>query len=171
MEDPSYINGTKEFRLSCGLETLKLNLEVNFSGEWKLNNCESIAPAGVGINNSPYKLNIVQTNNVLTIKAYTISEYSDDEVTDQTLTLDGKDNLSKTFMDSPRVQNATWTAQKDTLTIDSKITVNMGGRTNQIESKEVWTLKKRGNKLDIKQTGSGFMSGANRTVTLVYDRQ
>ena len=171
LEDPSYINGTREYRLSCGLEPLKLNLEADFSGTWKLNNCESIAPAGMGINNSPFKLNVVQKNNVLTIKAYTISEYSDDEVTDQTLTLDGKDNLSKTFMDSPRVQNATWTAQKDTLTIDSKITVNYGGRTNQIQSKEVWTLKKRGKKLDIKQTVSGFMGGGNRTVTLVYDRQ
>jgi mannan endo-1,4-beta-mannosidase len=171
MEDPSYINGTREFRLSCGLEPLKLNLEADFSGEWKLNNCESVATTGMGINNSPYKLNVVQKNNVLTIKAYTISEYSDDEVTDQTLTLDGKDNLSKTFMDSPRVQNVTWTAQKDTLTIDSKITVNYGGRTNQIQSKEVWILKKRGTKLDIKQTGSGFMGGGNRTITLVYDRQ
>jgi hypothetical protein len=171
MEDPSYINGIKEFRLACGFEPLKLNPESDFTGEWKLNDCESTGQSGMEPASAPHRLIIVQKNNSLSIKSFIISEYSDDEVSNQLLTLDGKDNHSKVFGDAPRVQNAGWTTQKDTLSIDSKITVNFEGNTNQVISKEFWTLKSRGKKLVIKQKVSGLTGGENRTINLVYDRQ
>jgi hypothetical protein len=49
--------------------------------------------------------------------------------------------------------------------------MNFGSRSNEFRSKEVWTLKKRGKKLVINQTGSGFMGGGKRFSILVYDRQ
>jgi mannan endo-1,4-beta-mannosidase len=171
MEDPSYISGTSEYRHACGLEPVKFNLEADFTGEWKLNECESSVTQGMGPTTSPYKLMIVQKSNVLNIKSVSISEYSDDEVAEQSITLDGNDNKSTGFMSAPRVQNATWAVQKDTLTINSKMTFNYGGKTNEIKSKEVWVLKKRGKKLEILQTGEGFMSMGKQTATLVYDKQ
>jgi mannan endo-1,4-beta-mannosidase len=171
MEEPSYINSTREYRKACGLEPLTLNLEADFTGEWKMNECESVVQPGRGGVSTPYKLSIVQKGNVLNIKSFTISEYSDDEVSEQALTLDGKDNMSTGFMNAPRVQNAVWTVQKDTLTINSRVTLNYGGRTNEVKSKEIWALKKRGKKLVIDETSPGSMGGASRTNKLVYDRQ
>ena len=171
MEDPSYLRGTVEYRLACGLEPIKFNLEADFSGEWKLNECESRAGQGTGSTSPPYKLTIVQKTNVLNIKSVSVSEYSGDEVTVQALTLDGKDNNSVAYMNAPKVQNAMWTAQKDTLKINSKVALNFGGKTNEIKSKEVWVIKKRGRKLEILQASDGFMGEGKRTATLVYDKQ
>jgi mannan endo-1,4-beta-mannosidase len=170
MENSSYIKGTAEYRMACGLEPIKFNLEADFTGEWKLNGCESTSAQGMGQTNTPYKLKIIQKNNLLSIKSASISEYSDDEVTEQTLTLDGNDNKSSAFMNAPRVQNASWTAQKDTLTINSKITFNSGGKTNEVKSREVWVLKKRGRKLEVFQTSDGFGGMGKQKNTIIYDK-
>jgi mannan endo-1,4-beta-mannosidase len=170
MEDPAYLEGTRQYRKACGFEPLTINRAVDFTGEWKLNDCESDLVQAMGPAN-PYKLVIVQHDNILTIKSTTITEWAGDEVTEQTLTLDGKDNLSKVFMNSPRVQIANWTSQKDTLLIDSKVTFNFGDKPTEIKSNEVWTLKKRGKKLLISQTVDGFMNMGKRTANLVYDKQ
>jgi hypothetical protein len=170
MENSSYIKGTAEYRIACGLEPIKFNLEADFTGEWKLNGCESSSVQGMGQTNTPYKLKIIQKNNLLSIKSVSISEYSDDEVTEQTLTLDGNDNKSSVFMNAPRVQNASLTAQKDTLTINSKITFNSGGKTNEVKSREVWVLKKRGRKLEIFQTSDGFGGMGKQKSTFIYDK-
>jgi len=171
MEDPSYSRGTIEYRLSCGLEPIKFNLEADFSGEWKLNECESRAGQGTRPITAPYKIAIVQKTNVLNIKSVSVSEYSGDEVTVQDLTLDGKENNSVAYMNAPKVQNAMWTAQKDTLIINSKVVLNFGGKINEIKSKEVWVIKKRGRKLEILQASFGFRGEGKRTATLVYDKQ
>jgi hypothetical protein len=89
---------------------------------------------------------------------------------DLSVTLDGKENKSVAFMNSVRIQTATWSLAMDTLKIDSKITVNYGGRTNEMKSKEMWYIMKRGNKLVIDQTIDGFMGQGPRKVTLVYDK-
>lgn len=170
MENPSYINGTVEYRMACGFDPIKLNLEADFTGEWKLNECESSSAQGMGPTITPYKLKVTQKNNILSIKSVSVSEYSDDEVTEQALTLDGNDNKSTGFMNAPRLQNATWSAQKDTLTINSKITFSNGGESNEIKSREVWVLKKRGKKVEIFQTSDGFGRMGKQKSTLVYDK-
>jgi mannan endo-1,4-beta-mannosidase len=168
MEDPAYTGGTKEYRNACGFGPVMINTAVNFTGEWKFNECESNTSGSTG---TPYKLSIIQQNNILNTRSYTISEYSDDDITVQTMILDGSDNLSKGFMNSQRVQNATWNTRRDTLNIDSKVTINYGGRTNEIKSKEVWSIRNKGNKLVISQTSPGFPGSSPRTSNLVYDRQ
>ncbi len=168
MEDPGYAEGTKDYRTACGFGPVVLNTPVNFTGEWRLNECESSNAGSMG---TPYRLSIIQQNNILSTRSYTISEYSDDDITIQTLTLDGSDNLSKGYMNSQRIQNATWNSSKDTLTIDSMVTMNFGGRTNEIKSKEVWSNMNKGAKLVISQTSSGMRGGSPRTSILVYDRQ
>jgi len=73
-------------------------------------------------------------------------------------------------MNSPRVQNASWSAEKDTLTILSRISVNSGRNPVEIKSAEVWVLKKRGNKLEIRQTVDDFMGSGERKTMMIYDK-
>jgi hypothetical protein len=74
-------------------------------------------------------------------------------------------------MNSPRIQNASLTADKDTLNIRSKISMNFGGRSSELKSEEMWTIKKRGKKLEIKQTADGFGGAGRRTSILCFDKQ
>lgn len=171
LEDQSYIEGTSDYRKACGLQPLRLKSEADFSGEWRLNECEGTVPPTRGMSSSPHKLSVIQKNNQLSVRTFTISEYSDDEIAEQTLTLDGKDNKSITFMNSPRVQNAVWSSAKDTLKIKSKIRVSFEGKTNDIQSEELWYLIKRGNRLIIETTSQGFMNMSPQEFTLVYNKQ
>jgi mannan endo-1,4-beta-mannosidase len=170
-EDAQYTEGTRDYRKACGMDPIAINNKADFTGDWKLNECESRISGGDGMSPAPYKLTVIQKDNILTAKFYSLSEYSDDEVSGLSLTLDGKDNKSVGFMNSQRVQNANWSAAEDTLKIDSDIIVNYGGRTNEIKSKEAWYVQKRGNKLVIVQTARGFMGNGPRTVNLIYDKQ
>jgi hypothetical protein len=170
IEDQAYLDGTKEYRLSCGFDPLKLDKTANFTGNWKLNDCESEIPQGAGPGSSPYKLTIDHKSDLLHIKSFSISEWSDDEVSEQTLTLDGKDNSSTVFGDSPRVQNANWTRNKDTLTIDSRVSLNFGENPVEIKSRDVLTLQKRGKKLVIIQKAEGFRGSGPIEAKLVYDK-
>ena len=170
LEDPSYVNGTTEYRKECGLEPMKLNLAADFTGEWKLNECESSEAQVAGASPAPYKLQISRMNDGLNIKAATISEYSDDEIVEQTIIPDGKDKLSTGYMNSTRIQNAALSVQKDSLIVDSKVTVTNGGNTRDIKSRDVWVVKKRGRKLSITQTGDSN-PGGKRSKELIYDKQ
>jgi mannan endo-1,4-beta-mannosidase len=168
MEDPAYIRGIENYRKICGLEPLSSHTEADFTGDWMLNEYESkIANAGPA--NTPYKLNIIQKGNVLNVKSTAIVEWDDDEVTEQTLTLDGKDVNSMAFNNSPRIQNLTWSPGKDTLFIDSKITVNFKGRQAEIKGKELWSLQRKAKRLVIDQTVDSFRG--KRNSILVYDKQ
>jgi len=170
MEDQAFIDGTRQYRTACGFKPLTTNRAVDFTGEWKLNDCESDEILSMGPAN-PYKLVIVQQGNRLEVKSITLTEWAGDQVIEQTLTLDGKDIHSTAFMNSNRVQNANWTTQKDTLIIDSKVTFNFGEKPTEMISKEVWTLKKRGKKLSIFQVVDGFMNTGKRSFNRVYDKQ
>jgi mannan endo-1,4-beta-mannosidase len=169
-EDAAYLNGITEFRRSCGLEPVKLSRTADFSGEWRLNECESTFTRGNGSGNVPFKLVVIHKDNKLDIKSFTVSEWSDDDINDQSLTLDGKENMSTVFMNSPRVQVANWSPEKDTLTVNSKISVKFGNNSSEIKSREVWVTQKRGKKLVIIQTNDGFMGRDPGTSKLVYDR-
>jgi hypothetical protein len=156
------------FRKSCGFEPLSIHKPADFTGEWLISNCESIIPSG-GFGSAPYKLSIHQLGNELSMKSYTESEYSNDEIIDQILTLDGKDVKSVVFSGAPRIQNANWSEFRDKLTIDSNITFKFGNRESKISSKDVWHLSSRGNKLIINRTVNSFRG--KQESTLVYNRQ
>jgi mannan endo-1,4-beta-mannosidase len=171
MEDQAYIDGTKQYRIACGLEPLTINRAVDFTGEWKLNECESNIP-DPGQTEAPYKMVIVQKDNKLNIKSFSIVEWSrNDAVTDQAIILDGTDNKSTVFNNVPRIQNANWNPQKDTLTIDSKVTFNYGGNTREMKAQDVWTLQRLGRRLVIFKSSEGNSAGEKRTATLVYNKQ
>jgi hypothetical protein len=74
-------------------------------------------------------------------------------------------------MNSPRIQNASWSQEKDSLTIASKVTMKFGDKPPvEMKSKEVWTLQKRGKRLSIVQTSAGMMGRGPSTTRIVYDK-
>lgn len=168
MEDSAYVNGTREYRMACGLPPLSQFSPADFTGEWFIDECESIVQsAGPGLG-TPYKLDIKQNGNELKIKSTAESEWSGDDVTDETFTLDGKDVNSVVFMGAPRVQNANWSEHKDTLTIKSVITFNFNGRESEFIGSDTFSLKRRDKKLVIVRQSSSF-NGQNKSV-LVYNK-
>ena len=169
MEDAAYGKGIKHLREVSGLPPLALSAPAEFTGDWILNEYESTF-GNMGMSNIAYKLHVVQRDNELDINSATKVEWGDDEVKDQTLTLDGKENKSMVFNNSPRIQTANWSSGKDTLSIDSKITFTFGGNSRENKSKESWTLFRKGKQLIISQTAESFRGGP-RTSTIVYDKK
>jgi mannan endo-1,4-beta-mannosidase len=169
-EDQAYLDGTVEYRKACGFGPLIIDRSADFTGEWLMSECESnvqqFGPMG-----TPYKLSILQQENELKVTSASVVEWGDDAITEQTFPLDGSDLESTTFMNAPRIQNAYWSREKDTLTIDSKVSFNFGDRPMEMKSKEVWTLKKRGNKLEILRSAQGFMGRGGGTSIMVYNKQ
>jgi len=170
MEDKAYLEGTIAYRKACGMEPIAIDRSADFIGEWRMDERESVIQ-NMGPASTPYKLTISQNENELKVKAVSVVEWADDEVTDQTFFLDGRDMNSVVFNNSPRVQHANWSAEKDTLTITSKVNLNFGDRPVELNSKEVWILEKRGKKLVIFQTADGFMGRPQRESTIIYYKQ
>ena len=171
MEDKTFTDGTAEYRRACGLEPVRIDRSANFTGEWRLNETESNASGGQGRSVPPYKIVVKQDGDILSVKSFSIVEWDDDDVTEMTLKLDGSDIRSTGFMNSPRVQNANWSAERDTLTIISRVTMKYGEKPPvEMKSGEVWTLQKRGKKLHIIQTSEGMMGRGPVTTMVVYDK-
>ena len=169
MEDAAYRKGIENLREVSGFRPLPVHIPADFNGEWKLNECES-SNISNGFSSAPYKLDIVQGNGELSVKSTSHSEWSDDEVTDETLKTDGSENRSVVFNNSPRIKIASWSAGNDTLTIEAKTAFTFGGNTREIKSSEIWSTKWLGNKLIIRQTADSFR-GEPRTSVLVYEKQ
>ena len=171
MEDRSYLDGTADYRRACGLDPVKIDRAANFTGEWRLNEAESSSMGGQGRTVPPYKIMVKQEGDQISVKSFSAVEWDDDEVADITLKLDGSDNKSTGFMNSPRVQNANWSAERDTLTILSKVTMKFGEKPPvEMKSSEVWTLQKRGQKLHIIQTSEGLTGRGPVSSLSVYDK-
>ena len=171
MEDRSYLDGTADYRRACGLDPVKIDRAANFTGEWRLNEAETSSMGGQGRTIHPYRIIVMQEGDMFSVKSFSVGEWDDDEVSDMTIKLDGSDNISTGFMNSPRVQNANWSAERDSLTILSKVTMKFGEKPPvEVKSGEVWTLQKRGKKLHIIQTSEGTMGRGPSTTLTVYDK-
>jgi mannan endo-1,4-beta-mannosidase len=160
MEDPVYLEGTRAYREASGLAPLTIDRSADFSGGWRLNESESRVPY-FGLLSAPSRLDIVQEGKALRVRSTSIVEWADDQLMDQTLTLDGRDNVSTGPDDDRRVQNAAFSTARDTLTIET--------RTGEIRSTDIWTLRRRGKQLVIVHTTES--RGGPVASILVYDRQ
>lgn len=169
LEDSAYVEANAPLRSVYGLPKLafKKKQVPGFSGEWIFNEEESILD-NFGASSIPYKLNIIQKGNDITIKRTRILEFAEDEVTEETMTLDGKEYKSELW-NSPRVTTANWSKDGKTLIIESKVTFNMGGRKSEMVTKEVWSLMEYGEILSIEQISTSFWG--KRKITIIFDRQ
>jgi hypothetical protein len=169
LEDAAYRTAITPYRLVAGLNPLPEVKQVsNFSGRWVFNEDASSLDNG-GAGSIPYQLSITQNGNELGIKRTMLSEYSDNTITEEQLTLDGKEKEYKApFGNRPRLVSAHLSANGYSLLIDSKMTFTMGGRTIESSTSEAWTLNDNGS-LSMKQTSNSIRS--KRTIIAVYNKQ
>jgi mannan endo-1,4-beta-mannosidase len=168
LEDSAYVEVINPFRTTCGLPVLEIKEKQppDFSGEWVLNEEKSVLD-NFGANSIPYKLNIFQKGNQITIKETKILEYADDEITEEKMTLDGKEYESE-FWHSTHVKTATRSKEGKTMIFESKVTFNIGDQKSEMITKEVWTLMEYGEVLSIEQSSVSFWG--ERNIKMIFDR-
>jgi len=171
LEDAAYLEAIAPYRAVAGLYPLPLVVKkpVSFSGQWVFNeDASTLDNSGTG--SLPYQLEVTQNDNDLDVKRTMVSEYSDNTVMDEQLTLDGNAKALKApFGNAPRMVTAHQSANGDTLFIDSKMILNFGGRTNEWTTDEAWTIENNGKILSIKQSSNSFRS--KRTITAIYNKE
>jgi len=116
---------------------------ANFSGDWKLD--ESKSELGDFGGRVARSIKADQKDNDITIAKTSPGFNGGDPVTTTvTLTYDGKVTESEGFGGSKRKSIASWSADGSTLTINTTITMERDGQTNEFKSTETWTLTKDG---------------------------
>ena len=118
------------------------------------------------MNSIPYKMKVTQGENDFAIQKTIILEYTDDMITNENLTLDGKECASE-FWNSPRMTKATWSQKNDTLFVDSKVMSKRNGQNLEMVSHESWTLHDKGTILSLKTVSSS--PWGERTINMIFD--
>ncbi len=105
LDDPAYALATTSYRDACALPRLSpLPKPRDFSGRWILDDEKSdFGQAGAGF--VPSALEIDRSENRLILKSTRVSEFSDDQITEEAIPLDGSETKSE-FMNSPRLTTA-----------------------------------------------------------------
>ena len=167
LDDSVYIKALNPIRESLGQPPLPVHKPADFTGEWILNEDKSTLGT-FGSGNLPHKIIITQNGEQLSVQKSYIEEWQDNRVTNETITLNGKEVTSGDAK-SPRLSTAGLSANADTAIINAKATMNYGGRSFQMISKEKWNLNNHGKTLIITQySDSPF---GKRSVIMVYDKQ
>ena len=122
----------------------------------------------MGVGFIPAKLKITQFEINFNLQKTFTEEYTDDRVTVDNLTLDGKEFKSE-MRNAPMITKANWSDKMDTLFIESIITFNRGGQTSIMTTNEKWSLQERGNVLSIIQSSDSFFG--KRKITMVFDKR
>ena len=170
LEDAAYRDAIAAYRSVAGLGPLPMVKKLaNFSGQWKFDeDASTLDNSGTG--NIALQLSIDKNDNSLNIKRTIVSEYSDNTIADEQMTLDGKEKAFKApFGNAPRMVTAHQSENGDTLYIDSKITFTNAGRNVEWTTNEIWTLKNDGKTLSVKQISSSFRG--ERTITAIYNKE
>jgi len=173
LEDSVYWKLINPFRTVCGLSPLPMmekrsdSVKADFSGEWVFSEDKSVLD-NMGVSSLPYKLKITQKENILAVQKAFILEYTDDMITDENMTLDGKESMSEMW-NSPKATKATWSHNCDTLIVESKVALKRGGQIYSVAANESWSLEKRGAVLSIKQYSNSFWG--ERNIIMIYDKK
>jgi len=170
-EDYAYRKAIAPYRIVAGLDPLPLVVKnsAGFSGEWKFDeDASTIGTSGTaGI---PYRLTVTQNDNEIDIKNTMVSEYSDPTIIEEQLTMDGKEKAFKApYGKAPRMVSAHLSQNGDTLFVDSKVTFNYNGRSNEFTSHDTWTLSYDGQILYDTQTSNSFRG--EKTIIAVYRKE
>jgi hypothetical protein len=133
---------------------------IDLSGNWKLNSSKSKLNAEFSM--APKSINIARNGNVLSVEKHT--EFQGQEmVTNDKLTLDGKECTNPGFMDSEKKSTAVWADDKKSLKVISKIAMGDG---NEMVITEIYKLD--GGSLVIDSSSSS--SFGDMAETMVYDK-
>jgi len=133
---------------------------LNFNGSWKLNSEKSKLNAEFSF--APKEVIITQTGNDMTVEKH--SSFQDqDFVTTDKLTLDGKECINTGFQDTQKKSTCTWSDDKASLKITSKMSVGDGEMTIT----EVYKMD--GSNMMIESSASS--SYGDLVETMMYDKK
>lgn len=152
--------------LLISIVTFAEDKKVNFSGEWSLNQEKSQLGEGRRWR-VVTKLSVTQKGNDLTIKRTSQGRNREERVTEEVLTLDGKECKS-TYRDFPRTSVAKWSKDGKTLTITSKMIFERDGNEFEVNTTEIWSLKEDGKTLSIDSTSKSPRGERKRTT--IYNK-
>ena len=165
--DEAYVNAVNPLRAGLGLPALSAHSPADFSGEWVLDeNKSEVGNSGTG--NLPARIKIEQGDAGLDLKKTFIEEWEDNRVTDEKIVFNGAESKSE-YYGFPRTSTAGLSANKDTLTINSKVTFNRGGQAGAFVTIENWNLQNYGNELCITQVADSPQG--KRKQVLIYEKQ
>ncbi|MDM7924865.1 MAG: glycosyl hydrolase [bacterium] len=172
-EDSVYVRRVNVFRSACGLPGLAFQAEVpdpektDFSGIWHFNEYRS-ALGDMGAGSVSERIESVLDADTLTVRRIHVEEWGDESAETERLRLDGEPVRSE-IEDAARIITARRSAAGDTLFLDSKVTIERGGRVSVMTGREIWTLSEGGRLLSIRQVSDSFRG--RQDVTLKYDKQ
>lgn len=132
----------------------------DFNGSWKLNSEKSKLNAEFSF--APKEVTITQAGNDMTVEKH--SSFQDQEfVTTDKLTLDGKECINTGFQDSQKKSTCTWSDDKTSLKVVSKMSIGDGDMTVT----EVYKMD--GGNMTIESLASSSYGDLNET--MVYDKK
>lgn len=147
--------------LTAILFTFTLSAQTDFTGSWKLNSSKS--KLGDQFSMAPKEIIIVQKGNDLSMEKH--SEFQGQEFTiNDKFTLDGKECINDGFMDTQKKSTVSWSADKKSLTIKSKIPMQDGGEISITEA-----YKMDGGNLVIEMNSTS--SWGDMAETQVFDKK
>lgn len=148
--------------------TAGLFAQVNFAGNWALNESKSNFGGGP-MRMAATSMVVTQAPNLLTVESTMPNRDGGEMKTTAKYTLDGKVSENPMF-NTTRKSTATWSADKTSLTIVSTMTFDMGGETREMKTTETWKLSEGGKVLLIESVRPGRDGGEMKT-TAAYDRK
>jgi hypothetical protein len=132
----------------------------NFSGTWKINTGKSKLSDQFSF--APKQMIIVQSGNEINIEKLT-SFQDQDMTTKDKYTLDGKECVNAGFMDTQKKSTATWSDDKKSLKVISKISIGDGDMTTT----EIYKMDGGNLVLD----SSSSSSFGDMAETIFFDKQ
>jgi mannan endo-1,4-beta-mannosidase len=168
LEDTAYWSVTAAYRKVCGLPPLYFApAQADFSGTWVFNE-EKSELGRMGAATAPERLDVVHHGNVITIQTTRVSEFGDNEMTLEKLTLDGAESKSE-FMNSPRVTTARIAEGGEAIVVESVTSVTWSTPGAKRRTKDTWTLLAGGQTLSIQRSVSSPMG--EQKMSLIFDRR
>ena len=133
----------------------------DFAGNWKLNSGKS--KLGVEFSVAPLEIIISQSDNELKVEKH--SNFNGQEfITKDSFTLDGKESINPGIQDTQKKSTATWSEDKLSLKIISKMSSSEMG---EISITEIFKMTENNMVIEL----SASSSYGELTETEVYDKQ
>ena len=142
--------------------------KVNFSGTWTYSETKSVLGGEGGPRGAAVKMTIKQEGNTMSIEKTTRRQSGEENISTENYTLDGKECENPTFGDRTKKSTVTWSEDKKSLTIQSKMVFEREGQQMEIDTIEVFTLSQDKKSLSIDYTSKS--SRGERKNTFVYDK-
>jgi hypothetical protein len=146
--------------------TSRISTNVDFSGEWKLNEGKSDL-GQFGGRGAARKLKISAEADALNFERTSPSPSGEEITSKEKLTFDGKESESTVFGNSKKKSTAKWAEDGQSMVINSTILFDRNGDVMEIKIQETWKLNADGT-LSIESNSSS--SFGENTMKLVYDK-